>query len=587
MMERNVNYFLDINYSKSNAIELNNWMNSVFISYGIKKEDLFPKVTCIVTDGGGDARKSRTSIANYLNVLNVHCILHQFNLLFNAGFDKIKEFKYVLKIIRTLRSLKYNKKFKKHCNSKSIKLKRYVDTRWCSITFCFESFLKNYDRIKSFVQIISNELQNEKEKKQNQFENEKKKIKNIIQRNEQIDLFLNILGTENSIISQINKIWNEKNFLNSLKIILQNNNIFSKNEVIPIEQTSSNNTIHNSNEISFQQSQNLIKDQFEKLEKIEKSLKSTEEELKTFLDFKINLESEIFHSKVAILFDILLFEKETINSLQGNNLSIIDYYEISNNFISFVQENTDHFQEKYFSKFNHFHEISSLIPENQRVEVMSYAREYISLMNKSLKSGSFGVGERFTILKEIEDLYFVASHPLTCDEKCYSKLIEKNIVSLNDIRLMKSKISSDYEEMNIFTLSNFIKNQTLQIISCFLSSLKMTSYDVEQSFSSMKRIKTENRFNMKDETLRNLMFIKYNFKSIEFDYNEFYEMFSKKELEYSSTFQKTIDEFSKTNDKVDVLLGGDHCSKIMEKDVLPDEVSCLINETMPKIVDSK
>ena len=66
-------------------------------------------------------------------------------------------------------------------------------------------------------------------------------------------------------------------------------------------------------------------------------------------------------------------------------------------------------------------------------------------------------------------------------------------------------------------------------------------------------MKTKECFSLKDENLRNQIFVKYNYKSLKFNCNSFFDSLDKNELIYESTFQKIEKEFksiSNTEDKL-------------------------------------
>ena len=108
---------------------------------------------------------------------------------------------------------------------------------------------------------------------------------------------------------------------------------------------------------------------------------------------------------------------------------------------------------------------------------------------------------------------------MKCSEDNYDILesIFENVKSEIEVCRKKYKNHSDED---IFTLSTRENDECIKNIASYLSSLKFTSYDCESSFSLLKRFKTSQRYSLSDENLRNMLFIKYNSKTIPLDFNQ-------------------------------------------------------------------
>lgn len=168
---------------------------------------MYSKLTSISSDNGGEARKSRNSIAKHFYndkkfIFSIQCLLHQINLCFSSPLDEISIFKEVLEIVRFLRK-KYFLKFKIFIGKNNVHLKRFVSTRWTSLSSVFESFLLLYHDIINFFYFIRNE-KNESTETINDFLN--------VMENEQfyyrVCLFTDILIFEKKLIK---KLQDEKN----------------------------------------------------------------------------------------------------------------------------------------------------------------------------------------------------------------------------------------------------------------------------------------------------------------------------------------------------------------------------------------
>ena len=113
--------------------------------------------------------------------------------------------------------------------------------------------------------------------------------------------------------------------------------------------------------------------------------------------------------------------------------------------------------------------------------------------------------------------------------------------------------------------------------AAFISSLKMSSYDVEQTFSLMNQMKTEKRYLLSDNNLRDILFVKTCYQNMGFYMKEFVELYMDKKLEYNNVFEKTKTTFEQTTEHEDCLLNVDTCQTIMQEHI-EEETMGLWNE---------
>ena len=104
---------------------------------------------------------------------------------------------------------------------------------------------------------------------------------------------------------------------------------------------------------------------------------------------------------------------------------------------------------------------------------------------------------------------------------------------------------------NFFPLFYSIANESLRKLVCYLQSFNFTSFDSEQCFSILKRFKTSKRYSLKNDTVRNLMYIKYNSKFIDFNIYELNEI-----KEYESLCKTSKECLNSLTDEDDKLLEG-------------------------------
>ena len=96
-----------------------------------------------------------------------------------------------------------------------------------------------------------------------------------------------------------------------------------------------------------------------------------------------------------------------------------------------------------------------------------------------------------------------------------------------------------------------IANESLRWLVCYLQCFKFTSFDSEQCFSIIKRFKTFQRYSLNNETLRNLIYIKYNSKFIDLNIDELNEI-----KEYESLCKTSKECLNSLTDEDDKLLEG-------------------------------
>ena len=102
-------------------------------------------------------------------------------------------------------------------------------------------------------------------------------------------------------------------------------------------------------------------------------------------------------------------------------------------------------------------------------------------MKLSLDHGNLGIKNRFCeIDSEMIALFNIASHPLTCDIDHYDSL-ERHGISSCKLKMdrIRNQLFDKYHQYNIFTLSNIIKNQTIQSIVDYISCIQFTSYEYQ------------------------------------------------------------------------------------------------------------
>ena len=406
------NFFIDLVPFHGTGISILNCIYYVFDSLLSSVYVLFDKLTSVSSDNGGDSLKCRSLLKSKFGCLSFHCICHAFNLLFSSGLKSTYVFEEVLKLITLLRSEKYKLKFKSFLKGKR-NVKRFLNTRWCCLTFCMESVYYLYDDIINFL-----------------------------------SLQIEILRTQNS------------------------------NE-------------------------------------------STDESTKLFYFLNLLKDSK-FKASFVILLDILIYERDILNSIQGNknNNNIINYYTKYFEFEQFLNDNkNDICFIKYHKVFKLFLSIKD-IPFGDLLFATDECLKYIKKMNDDLLNGHLGHGRRFADLIENKHFYEIALHPLTCDISYfkYFEKYDKDIISnINELRNLNL---SQYSNLDIFSLSTLYKNKSLSLVSSFLSSLKFSSYDIEEFFAEMKRIKTNERSSLEDQTLRDILNVKYNCSKFTLDFDE-------------------------------------------------------------------
>lgn len=642
---------LEMNYFSGSAIMLNNWISFVFSAYNIDFNSIVKKIKSITTDNGGDSRKSRMSIGMKYNIRHSQCCCHKLSLIYEKGFDEIPVFNTVLEIVRLIRSQKYSSSFKKFTNNSTINLKRFCPTRWTSMNMTFLSFYTNYDEIINFLDYKNDELNNEicllkKEivKKKQQIQNiQQKDMKQSSETNKMeecetkeseeskdderkiIKMKENWESFKNETMKKIDSEKRKRPFGESMnpsnKPLVQFKSFFPSTNINQSNQNiSSRKRLEESLSRMFNQNisdENMIKDYYQKrVEEIKLQKKNEKKENEKNFNIEINSQNEKndknkklkdledesnllkkysdkmkdinFRATVALILDILEFEKEIVNSIQGNSITLIEIFDNYEKLITFLNNIDNYEMENVFPHFVHFSQVCCDYPNENFHEAMDTLRIYVSMMINDINCGHLGHTNRLEDIKKFEYLYHIMKCPLQCEMKYYDMIVDKDEFFLKSLPTLKDKIDKKYQHLDIFTLSSFIENNLLIQSASYFSVFKLCSYDVEQFFSLLRNMKNEKRYNLTDKHLRDVVFIKYNYHQLGFDLNEYIDFYLKKKSQMNEKLKlkrksseklisekddensifKTVEmNFKNVTEKTkDILLGDDTCKTLIEQE---------------------
>ena len=145
-----------------------------------------------------------------------------------------------------------------------------------------------------------------------------------------------------------------------------------------------------------------------------------------------------FKSQVAIILDLLEYQNEIFKKLQGNNNSIIEYYDCYYDFVFFLNKIYSYDMEDVVPKLQHFLDVSIEHPDKKFDEAFDLLRDYVIIMIDDINNGHLGNENRLKEMVYYEYIYKIAKCPFSCDT-IYYEMIPLNDPAINLKDLLEIK----------------------------------------------------------------------------------------------------------------------------------------------------
>ena len=399
-------------------------------------------------------------------------------------------------------------------NTQSNNNSNYNNNNNNQINFISQKIIDFLNIMKNLQNFIIKKDSNNVSKLKKEFEISKKNLE-ILARNILMKKKNNININNNNkniiIIDDLEKNNNKNNFNNDLNKLKKENETL-KNEIKKINEKNKKNNFNGISQIKLREFENIIKNQREKIDSLQKEKIEINKELKNYINLNKDCNSLLIQIKKIIFEKNLILNNETLNNIQNlfnNNKIIFDDTTTLNNINSEISNGLPN---------------NSIEEENKKLKKLF--EECINIINNSIKENSdFLINNNNNSDSEYSQKILLTENTES-EENSIDNIIKNSLFNFN------IKNNDSNEEI----LENTIKKNNSIDIDNIKSAVKLFSTYNNEINNCIKKLKDENSKikNVNKELTEELNSLSINNveeKEFKIDFNSNTEIFTLKSLE--------------------------------------------------------